>query len=199
MEQYPSILGSAKAPLNKPCIAFYKYDGSNLRFEWSPKQGWNKYGTRRQLFDERTPIFGKAIQLFNDTMGDEIIRRVKEHVRNPQRITAFAEFFGPGSFAGSHIETETQELRLFDVFLFKRGLLPVKDFVNLFGELPYTAEIVYEGLLNKKFINDVKIGEYKVFEGVIAKGSDFMIKIKTDEYFQRLRNKYPERWEEFGE
>ena len=115
MEQYPSILGSAKAPLGNPCIAFDKYDGSNLRFEWSPKQGWNKYGTRRQLFDERTPVFGKAVQLFNDTMGQEIVRRVKDHVRGPQRITAFAEFFGPGSFAGSHIETETQELRLFDV------------------------------------------------------------------------------------
>ena len=120
MEQYPSIDGSAKAPLGKPCIAFYKYDGSNLRFEWSPKQGWNKFGTRRHLFDERTPIFGKAVQLFNDTMGQEIVRRVKEHVRGPQRITVFAEFFGPGSFAGSHIETETQELRLFDVFLLSK-------------------------------------------------------------------------------
>src|ERR1035437_10055429 len=161
MEQYPSILGSSKAPLGKPCIAFNKYDGSNLRFEWSPKQGWHKFGTRRQLFDERTPIFGKAIQHF-DLMADEIVRRVRDRVKNPQRITAFAEFFGPGSFAGSHLEGEEQELRLFDIFLFKQG-------------------------------------KYNVFEGVVAKGSDFMIKIKTDEYFKKLRQKYPERWEEFGE
>jgi hypothetical protein len=38
MQQYPSIDGSGKAPLGVPCIAFYKYDGSNLRWEWSPKQ-----------------------------------------------------------------------------------------------------------------------------------------------------------------
>jgi|ERR1035437_2408706 hypothetical protein len=198
MEQYPSILGSSKAPLGKPCIAFNKYDGSNLRFEWSPKQGWHKFGTRRQLFDERTPIFGKAIQHF-DLMADEIVRRVRDRVKNPQRITAFAEFFGPGSFAGSHLEGEEQELRLFDIFLFKQGLVPPKDFVKMFGDLPQAAEIIYEGPLNKQFIADVKQGKYNVFEGVVAKGSDFMIKIKTDEYFKKLRQKYPERWEEFGE
>lgn len=57
MQQYPSILGSSKAPLGEPCIAFVKYDGSNLRWEWSPKRGWNKYGTRTQLFNETTPIY----------------------------------------------------------------------------------------------------------------------------------------------
>lgn len=132
-------------------------------------------------------------------MADEIVRRVRDHVKNPQRITAFAEFFGPGSFAGSHIETEEQELRLFDVFLFKQGYIPPKDFVKLFGDLPQAAEIIYDGPLNKQFIADIKQGKYNVFEGVIAKGSDFMIKIKTDEYFLKLRQKYPERWEEFGE
>lgn len=57
MEQYPSILGSAKAPLGKPCIAQYKYDGSNLRFEWNPKRGFHKYGTRRHLFDQTDPVY----------------------------------------------------------------------------------------------------------------------------------------------
>lgn len=39
MLQYPSILGVKKMPLGHKCYAFYKYDGSNLRFEWSPKKG----------------------------------------------------------------------------------------------------------------------------------------------------------------
>ncbi len=41
MLAYPEIPGPAKAPLGRPCIAFAKYDGSNLRFEWTPKRGWH--------------------------------------------------------------------------------------------------------------------------------------------------------------
>lgn len=195
MEQYPSILGSAKAPLSKPCIAFYKYDGSNLRWEWSPKQGWSKFGTRKHLFDKSDSQFSQAIPLFMESLADELVYRTKQFVKNPQRITAFTEFFGPQSFAGSHVEEDPKELRLFDVFLFQKGFVKPKQFVEIYGDLPQAAEIVYEGNLSKKFIMAVKKGKYKVFEGVIAKGNDFMVKIKTDEYFRRLRHKYPERWE----
>ena len=199
MEQYPSILGSAKAPLGKKCIAQYKYDGSNLRWEWSPKKGWHKFGTRRHLFDATDEIFGEAIPLFMNTMADEIVYRTKQAVRNPQRITAFTEFFGENSFAGSHITSDPKELRLFDVYLFKQGLMPVKDFQKTYGDLPYSAEVIYEGPLNIQFITDVRTGKYPVFEGVIAKGADFTIKIKTDEYFRQLRNKLPATWEQFAE
>lgn len=207
MEQYPSIIGSAKAPLGKPCIAQYKYDGSNLRWEWSAKHGFNKYGTRRQLFDRTDPVFGPGIELFQDTLADEIVRRTKDFVRNPQRITAFTEFFGANSFAGSHEPADKKELRLFDIFLFQKGMLPIKDFLKHYGEMPQAAEIVYEGNLNQDFIMNLKKGKFKcredlarpIFEGVIAKGTGFAVKIKTDEYFRHLRHKYPERWEDFGE
>lgn len=36
MKDYPSIESSSKAPKDAG-IAFYKYDGSNLRFEWHNK------------------------------------------------------------------------------------------------------------------------------------------------------------------
>ena len=117
MEQYPSIEGSSKAPLGKPCIAFYKYDGSNLRWEWNPKKGWFKFGTRTQLFNETDAVFGEAIPLFMK-IGDEIVRRVKSVERQCQRITAYTEFFGATSFAGTHTPGEPKELRLFDVYLF---------------------------------------------------------------------------------
>ena len=65
--------------------------------------------------------------------------------------------------------------------------------------MPCAAEVLYRGNLNKQFIADVKTGKFPVFEGVIAKGDGFMVKIKTDAYFERLRNKYPECWQEFGE
>ena len=207
MEQYPSIIGSAKAPLGKPCVAQYKYDGSNLRWEWSPKKGFHKYGTRRELFDKTDPVFGMAIEMFHDTLAADIVRRTKNFVRNPQRITAFTEFFGENSFAGSHEPGDTKEIRLFDIYLFQKGMLPIKDFLKHYGDMPQAAEIVYEGNLNREFITTLKKGTFKstetlarpIFEGVIAKGDGFSVKIKTDEYFRHLRHKYPERWQDFGE
>src|SRR5208337_411515 len=106
MKQYPEIAGSAKAPLGKQCIAFVKYDGSNLRWEWSPKRGWYKFGTRTQMFDASDPLFGQAIPIFLNTMGDEIARRCKEIERGVQSAIVFTEFLGPSTFAGRHVQDE---------------------------------------------------------------------------------------------
>lgn len=198
MLQYPSILGAAKGPIGKPCIAFYKYDGSNLRWEWSPKKGWNKFGTRRHMFDSSDLLFGQAIPIFMTTMADEILYRTKRIVKNPERITVFTEFLGPNSFAGSHNIDDPKCLKLFDVFLFKRGFVPPTQFVDIYGDMPEAAEIVYEGNLSKQFVMDVRQGEYPVFEGVVAKGKDFSVKIKTDKYFEILRHKF-DNWEQYGE
>lgn len=92
MKQYPSILGSKSAPLGKKVIAFYKYDGSNLRWEWSSKQGWYKFGTRTRLFDSTDPDFGKAIPLFLNTMGDELVTRCKDLEKGLKSIIVFTEF-----------------------------------------------------------------------------------------------------------
>jgi hypothetical protein len=192
MEQYPHIEGGAKAPIGVPCIAFYKYDGSNLRWEWSPKKGWHKFGTRTELFDDRHPLWSQAIPLFAK-IGDEIVERVKKAEwknRGIQRITAFTEFFGPSSFAGVHVQDEPKELRLIDVYLFKQGMMKPKAFVETFGDLPYAAQVVYKGNLSRQFIADVRMGLYPVWEGVVAKGDDFMVKIKTGAYLKRLNEVY---------
>lgn len=199
MLQYPSINGSAKAPLNTSCIAFYKYDGSNLRWEWSPKKGWNKFGTRRQMFDHNTPLYHQAIPIFMEKIADELVYLVKQQNKSIERITAFTEFFGPNSFAGSHDEKEQKELKLLDVFLFKKGFIPPRQFVKMFGEKEYAPEIIYEGNLNKQFIMDVRSGKYPVDEGVICKGDDFMVKIKTDAYFAKLRNQFDDNWINYAE
>ena len=190
MQQFPSIDGSAKAPLGTPCIAFYKYDGSNLRWEWSPKKGWHKYGTRHQLFDESEPLYSRAIPIFQNMMGDEIVRRVKDLEHGIQRITVFTEFFGPNSFAGQHDSNDLMELRLIDAFLFKRGFMSPRTFLKTFGDMPQAAQVVYEGNLNKEFIDDVRKGVYPVWEGVVAKGDGFQVKIKTDAYFKKLNEVY---------
>jgi hypothetical protein len=201
MEQYPEIPGSRKAPLGKPCIAFVKYDGSNLRWEWSPKRGWHKFGTRTELFSPNHPLWGQAIPLF-EPIADDIARRVKEsdwRFRGIQRITAFTEFFGPSSFAGTHAEAEPKELRLFDVYLFKKGIMPPRWFADTFGDAPYAAQVVYQGNLSREFIDDVHGGKYPVWEGVVAKGEDFMVKIKTEAYMRKLKEVYGLKWERFAE
>src|SRR5271168_2151278 len=154
MLAYPSIEGSSKAPLGKPCMAFYKYDGSNLRFEWQPKQGWFKYGTRTQLFSASSPTFGPAIPLFQDTMGAEIVRRVRDQHRGMQRIIAFAEWFGPNSFAGIHTDlASVMELRLLDVSLYKKGFMAPREFWKMFRNMSQCAELIYDGNLNQTFID----------------------------------------------
>lgn len=215
MEQYPETPGSKKAPLGEPCYAFYKYDGSNLRWEWSPKRGWHKFGTRTELFDPMHPLWGKAIPLF-EVIKDDIVRRVKEsdhRFRGIQRITAFTEFFGPNTFSGTHPEMltpgtvkngvaagdEPKELKLFDVYLFKKGIMPPKWFMETFGDAPYAAKLIYHGNLNKEFINDVHAGKYPVWEGVVAKGEDFRVKIKTEAYMLKLKEVYGLNWERFAE
>ena len=199
MLQYPKILGSKASPVNKPCLAFVKYDGSNLRWEWSPKKGWNKFGTRHQLFDASHSLYSQAIPIFLDQMADEIVYRTKQIAKNPERITAFTEFLGKSSFAGSHSEEETKELKLFDVFLFKKGFVPPEQFVEVYGSMPQAAEVIYRGMLDADFIKDVREGKYDVVEGVIAKGTDFTVKIKTYEYLEQLKKHFHNRWTDYAE
>lgn len=201
MEQYPEIPGAKKAPLGSPCIAFYKYDGSNLRWEWSKKRGWHKFGTRSELFSADHPLWGQALPLFREIAHDieDRIYASDWRYRNIQRITCFTEFFGAGSFAGTHVQDEPKQLKLFDVQLYKKGIMPPRWFKDTFAGAPYAAEVIYEGNLNKEFISDVRSGKYPVWEGVVAKGEGFRVKIKTEAYMLKLKEVYGLNWERFAE
>lgn len=90
-------------------------------------------------------------------------------------------------------------LTLFDVNLYKRGIMSPRDFVRNFGDLPYAAEVVYDGTLNQEFISDVRNGHYPVVEGVVAKGNNFSVKIKTNDYLTKLKAIYKEGWQNYWE
>lgn len=199
--QYPSIAGSKSAPLGEHCVAYHKYDGSNLRWEWNPKRGWCKYGTRTQLFEANTPLYNQAIQQFQDEIGPVVVDQVKSRrsLHKIERITAFTEFFGPSSFAGSHDETEPKELKLLDVFLFKVGFLSGREFAELFNGHSWSPEVIYKGKLTSQFIQDVRAGRYPVVEGVVCKGDGFMVKIKTYQYLEKLKAVFSNKWEQFAE
>ena len=202
MLQYPSILSWRKSPLGNPCLAFVKYDGSNLRFEYSPKRGWSKYGTKNHLFDKSDTTYGPAIDIFHQTMGDSILEKVQlVYGKKIERITAFAEMFGPNSFAGVHNIDDPKELKLFDVFVFKKGFIPPKKFVELWNNEPYAAKVKYEGNMTKPYVQDVI--ENGTGEGVVCKGNGWSAKIKTKHWMNELRSRNPglfktEKYEQDG-
>ena len=134
MKEYWHIPSSSKAP-RLPCMAFYKYDGSNCRFEYKRKRGWYKFGTRTQLINEQDPVFGVAIKVFHDTLAEGIERVLRDKYRERESAIVFAEFFGQRSFAGTHHPEDSKELVLFDVNPHKMGILGPREFVKNFGHL----------------------------------------------------------------
>lgn len=195
MKQYPSILtvregGFPKLPT---CLAWEKLDGSNLRFEYKNKK-WDKYGTRHQLFDESDIIFGMAIKIFQESLQDNITEILIN--KKIQHAVVFCEYYGPKSFAGVHSEEDIKKNQMklvpFDLYIYKQGILPTRNFLKLFKNIEI-PRIVYEGNFNKEFVNDVENGQYDVFEGVVAKGGTssknmWSRKIKTITYLKKLKS-----------
>ena len=188
--------------MGEKCFAFYKYDGSNLRFEWTKKKGWVKYGTRRRLFDASDEVFGGAIELFQNTLAEGIDKVLRDQYRDTQKVTTYAEFVGPRSFAGQHHPDDEKELVLFDVSIHKKGLVAPIDFVKQFGHLN-SAELIYEGNLNQTFIDDVRNDKYPLDEGVVVKGGSghklWMCKIKTHSYLAKLKEVFGGEWAKYWE
>jgi hypothetical protein len=206
MKEYPSIPGPAQSPKDDG-IAFFKHDGSNLRFEWNRKKGFNKFGTRHQLFDEKHEVFGIAVSLFMNKYSEAISKIVRDNKvwRNAESYTAFAEFEGEKSFAGQHKSDDaTRDVILFDIAIHKRGIISPREFVNEFGAL-HIPKIVYTGRLTEGFINQVRENtlETPLNEGVVFKGGSghdlWMCKIKTNHYREKLKAMYADKWESYWE
>lgn len=187
MFEYPSIPGPKKAP-NSPCFAYVKYDGSNVRFEWSKKKGFHKAGTRTRLFDASDIQLGEAYTTFHKDYAEWLHVHLGETLNFKSRVTVFLEFFGPNSFAGNHVKGEPKEMRLFDVHDGYEFIKP-KFFNGMFGKLHYAAECIYEGNFNKEFIEKIRQNTDLV-EGVVVKGNGWMSKVKTNRYLERLRQVY---------
>src|SRR4051812_33816896 len=103
MKSYWSIPGWKNAPHNMPCLGFEKFDGSNIRAEWSKKAGWYKFGSRNVLLDESHPDLGSAIPLFRETLADRIdkvFRDRKSSLPEFDQAVVYCEFYGAQSFAG---------------------------------------------------------------------------------------------------
>ncbi len=195
MKQYPSIPYWNSKIIGESCIAFDKLDGSNLRFEWSRKSGWYKFGTRNQMIDHTNEQFGGAIPLFLDKYGDGLEKVFsKREYRTKPNFVVFCEYFGPSSFAGQHNSNDIMDLVLFDVSEYKRGMIIPQEFVDNFGHL-HIPDIIYQGKLTEDFILDIKNEAYPVIEGVMVKGvhktkgdeNIWIAKIKTKAWVDKVK------------
>lgn len=195
MKEYPSIIGPNKAP-RENCIAFYKYDGSNIRVEWTKKNGFFKFGSRHILIDE-TSFLGDSIKIFKETYAEPLERIFRDNkiFRDALNITIFGEYFGANSFAGQHIDTDLKQVVIFDVNIHKKGFLPPRDFLKIFGHVKIPP-VIYEGKFNESFIQDVKNNKFFIHEGVVAKGvfpnrkpphNLWMAKCKTRDWMEKLK------------
>lgn len=214
MLHYPKIPGSRDAPDGR-CVAFEKYDGTNLHWDWDRDFGWHAFGTRRDEFNltdagveqfaARHAHLRQCVAVFRATLADGLERVFRDHPEYAgfQSFKAFTEFLGPNSFAGLHKEGDPKELRLFDVRAEPLGLIGPRQFVADFGRLP-VARVVYEGRLTGQFAENVRLGKYGVAEGVVCKGGAggpdvWMVKIKTYAYLERLKQAFADQWEQYWE
>lgn len=201
MKQYPSIDYFGKN-LGIQTIAFNKLDGSNLRFEYSKKKGFYKFGTRQMMIDANTELFGKGVNIFLNKYSEELnkIFRQKEY-RDIQNIVCFAEFVSKNGKFGQHDINDEFDVVLFDVDLYKKGFIEPKEFIKNFGHL-HIPEVVYEGNLNKEFYqkvfdNKVEGWENRLTEGVVCKSKInkgftgiFYTKIKTSKWLEEVKERY---------
>lgn len=206
MKQYPQIMGPNKAP-RSDCIAFYKYDGSNIRCEWSKKRGWYKFGSRKVLIDKTSPL-GDAIDIFLNTYGEPLsqIFTDNKQFRETQNVTVFLEYFGNNSFAGQHDPDDEKKVILLDVSIHKKGIMSPIDFLRTFYMVD-TPPVIYTGNFSNQFIQEIKNGKHKVNEGVVVKGNCpkrkkghnlWMAKCKTKSWIERLKKQAEENPEKFA-
>ncbi len=190
---------------NLPIIAFDKLDGSNLRFEYSQKNGFTKFGTRNMIIDKTHSEFGFAIDIFLNKYSDKLTKIFKsKDYRDTMSYTCYAELLGSKSEFGQHLFNEdTFDVILFDIENHKKGFIPPRKFIKDFESIGI-PEIIYEGNLNKELVQSIKTNEFNLSEGVICKGvipnkkdnNLFYCKIKTNDWFDRLRSKNPLLYEE---
>ncbi len=190
MKTYPSISRDIR---NITVYAFDKLDGSNIRAEWTKKNGFFKFGSKKRLIGTDQLFLNEAIDLINENFAEDLSRIfVKEKY---QKAVSFFEFYGDSSFAGKH-EEEKHEVSLIDVSPFKQGILLPRKFLDLFGHLK-TAKLLYHGNCNSIFVEEVKKSELADmgFEGVVCKAAErkkkfsipVMFKVKTDVWIHKLK------------
>jgi len=192
MKEYPS-LERGLIVKGLPIYAFDKIDGSQIRAEWSRKRKFYKFGTRGQLIGLEDKDWGEGARLvlskYEKDLHDIFVKERYDSV------ICFFEFWGKNSFAGRH-QNEEHDVTLFDIRLYKKGILPPKEFLRLTSGLD-RARLLYHGNANEPFSDSVRDRtlEGMTFEGVVCKaqqmktyGVPIMFKLKSSDWINKLKN-----------
>lgn len=190
MKPYPNI-PSRVEPFH--AYVFDKLDGSNIRVEYSPKQGFYKFGSRTQLLSPEDEMLGSAYRIFENHWSD-ILRSIieSEKLGSP---TFFFEFHGLNSFGGDHVRNEYHELTLIDVWIEKKGMMAPEDFLDIFGgtNIP---RFLGKHLWDEPFLRQVRANTLKGIteEGVVGKAGNYrehrMAKCKTADWIIKIHERY---------
>jgi len=205
VKSYHSIEKNINDYIGQYVYGFDKIDGSNFRAEWNQKlskkshftNGFKKFGTRTEMIKHASNPFCKAIDIFEEKYSEHLNKIFRENkiFKGIDIITVYGEFFGKNSFAGQHNWNEELDLIIFDMFLYKKDFLKPGDFIDTFEHLDI-PRVIYQGFLDRKIINNVISNEYKLKEGVVFKGTKenkvFMVKVKTQEWLNKVRELYGE-------
>ena len=207
---YPKIPDTLDCPL-KQCVAFEKYDGTNIYFLGTPYEGWTHFGTRRDCFilsqggikefESIHPELTGVASLWDEQskLFDYFHSNLSYDIDQP--ITVFNEYFGPNSFAGSHQPQDKKQLVIFDIRVGDKFLSP-EVFINDFKDFNI-ARVIFQGKFTGQLFADVRKGKYDVKEGVVVKGmvgdQVYMAKIKTNEYLKKLKENLPDNWKNYWE
>lgn len=192
MQEYPSISGSISHEF--PIYAWDKLDGSNIRAEWSKKNGFYKFGTRERLLDATDKIFGIAPSLILEKYSDSLSEIfIKQKWNN---VICFFEYYGAESFAGYHNLGQPMTVTLIDVFIYKKGFLLSNEFLKKFQYVDI-PKLLYTGKANDILFNNIKTSNLNnmTFEGVVCKGPmkhpgfPWMFKIKSNAWLDKLKGK----------
>ncbi len=196
MKQYPSI--SSNIHYGKPVYMFPKYDGSNVRAEWSRKNGFYKFGRRNGLLDDSNPTLAREVEPLVREIWEGPLTEVFKKERL-DKATVFFEFWGPNSFAGYHAE-EDHKLSILDISADKKGFLEPKSLLQILRPIDKVVElpeVIFYGNFTHEIQEQVSAGEFPgmSFEGVVAKGSyispgmPLMFKWKSLNWLKKLKEK----------
>lgn len=189
MQQYPTI--NKEVISSQDYYVFDKLDGSNIRVEFSLKNGFNKFGTRKKLMSDDSGILNSSKDLIiqKEQYVHDIFKKNKW-----TSGTLFFEFYGDNSFAGFHDENDFFKVALIDAHISNIGYLSPKDYLKSFDSIEMAT---FFGIhkLNKNLIEKVNNGDFEnmTFEGIIGKASIknkiMRCKIKNNAWLEKLKHK----------
>lgn len=205
---YQKIPDTTNCPLKK-CIAFEKYDGTNIHWVLKPQFGWVDYGTRRdrfpfniegsRRFERAHPELVGVSNLWD--LGGKLETHLINTYNSASEVVVFTEYLGPNSFAGMHQPGDEMDLVIFDVQI-DGILLPPEEFIRVFQGFNI-SRVIFQGKYSGQLFVDVRAGKYGVKEGVVVKGvvdgKIYMVKIKTNEYLEHLKNSFGDTWKDYWE